>query len=315
MAGHTIHLPVGTKAVKPKHVVLAVVVSALWGFNFVAARLALGHLPPLLLAAIRFSVAALPAVVLPRPAVPWPRMLAIASTLFIGQFAFLFCGMQAGMPPGLASVLTQLQAVVTALLAVLVLHETPRGRQVAGLAVTTLGLACIGVTVGTGGVTIAGLLLTLAAAASWAAGNLLLRDAGRTDMLSLVVWLSVIPPVPLLLLSLIFENPALALDAFGPGAWTALLAVLYIVVAATLGGYGLWGYLLKLYPASTVAPFALLVPIFGLISARLTTGERFDGLRVGGILLMCFGLAVANLPLGSWFGHGRRLWPGRRAAS
>jgi O-acetylserine/cysteine efflux transporter len=299
MAGHTIHLPVGTKAVKPKHVVLAVVVSALWGFNFVAARLALGHLPPLLLAAIRFSVAALPAVVLPRPAVPWPRMLAIASTLFIGQFAFLFCGMQAGMPPGLASVLTQLQAVVTALLAVL----------------TTLGLACIGVTVGTGGVTIAGLLLTLAAAASWAAGNLLLRDAGRTDMLSLVVWLSVIPPVPLLLLSLIFENPALALDAFGPGAWTALLAVLYIVVAATLGGYGLWGYLLKLYPASTVAPFALLVPIFGLISARLTTGERFDGLRVGGILLMCFGLAVANLPLGSWFGHGRRLWPGRRAAS
>ena len=294
---------------------MAVVVSALWGFNFVAARLALGHLPPLLLAAIRFAVAALPAAVLPRPRVPWLRMIAIASTLFIGQFAFLFCGMQAGMPPGLASVLTQLQAVVTVLLAVLVLHETPRMRQVAGLGVATLGLACIGVTVGTDGVTMAGLLLTLAAAASWAAGNLLLRDVGRTDMLSLVVWLSVIPPVPLLLLSLIFENPASELSGVGSGAWIALLAVLYIAGAATLVGYGLWGYLLKLYPASTVAPFALLVPIFGLLSARLTTGERFDCLRVGGIALMCFGLAVANLPLGCWLGYCRRLWAGRRAAS
>jgi O-acetylserine/cysteine efflux transporter len=287
----------------------------LWGFNFVATRLALGHMPPLLLAATRFAVAALPAAVLPRPRVPWPRMIAIAATLFIGQFAFLFCGMQAGMPPGLASVLTQLQAVVTVLLAVLVLHEAPRRRQVAGLAVATLGLTCIGITVGGDGVTMAGLLLTLAAAVSWGAGNLLLRNVGQTDMLPLVVWLSVIPPLPLLMLSLIFERPTSILGGMGSGAWIGLLAVLYIAGAATLGGYGLWGYLLKLYPASTVAPFALLVPIFGLLSARFTTNERLDGLRLGGIVLMCFGLAVANLPIGSWIGRRRQLWSDHRAAN
>ena len=302
---------------KPSHVALAVVVSALWGFNFVAARLALGHVPPLLLATMRFAIAALPAVVLPRPRVPWRRMIAIAATLFIGQFAFLFCGMQAGMPPGLASVLTQLQAVVTMLLAVLFLRETPRRRQVAGLIVATLGLACIGATVGSDGVTVAGLLLTLAAATSWAVGNVLLRDIGPTDMLPLIVWLSVIPPLPLLILSFIVEGPTAILSVSGPGVWISVLAVIYIALAATLGGYGLWGYLLKLYPASTVAPFALLVPVFGLLAARVTVGEHFDDLRLSGIMLMAFGLVFANLPIGYWLVRLRRHhpWPGSPTAN
>ena len=204
--------------------------------------------------------------------------------------------MKAGMPPGLASVLTQLQAVITILLAVLVLHEAPRWRQVAGLATATLGLACVGATVGSGGFTWPGLLLTLAAAASWGAGNVLLRDAGPADMLPLIVWLSVIPPLPMLILSCIFEQPAAVLGAPGPDAWVGVLAVLYIALAATLGGYGMWGYLLKLYPASAVAPFALLVPVFGLLCARVTVGERFDGLRLGGVALMVAGLMIANLP-------------------
>ena len=278
---------------------LAVAVSALWGCNFVAARLALGHVPPLLLAALRFAIAALPAFVLPRPRVPWPRMAAIAATLFIGQFAFLFCGMQAGMPPGLASVLTQLQAVVTLLLAALVLHEAPRPAQLAGLAVATLGLACIGVTVGSGGVTLTGLLLTLAAAVSWAAGNVLLRGAGPTDMLPLVVWLSVIPPLPLLLLSCLFEHPAAVLATPGPDAWVGVLGVLYIALAATLGGYAMWGHLLRLYPAGAVAPFALLVPVFGLLCARLTLSEPIGDVRLGGIALMVLGLVAASLPFGA----------------
>ena len=192
--------------------------------------------------------------------------------------------------------LTQLQAVITVLLAVLVLHEAPSWRQVAGLTTAILGLACVGATVGSGGVTWASLLLTLAAAASWGAGNVLLRSAGPADMLPLIVWLSVIPPLPMLVLSCIFEHPVATLVAPGPGAWVGVLAVLYIALAATLGGYGMWGYLLKLYPAGAVAPFALLVPAFGLLCARFTVGERFDGLRLGGVALMVAGLIAANLP-------------------
>lgn len=293
----------------PRDAGLAVLVAALWGCNFVAARLALAHVPPLLLVALRFGIAALPAVVLPRPRLAWRQMVAIAATLFVGQFCFLFLGLRAGTPPGLASVLTQAQAILTVAGAALVLGERPVPRQVAGLAVAGAGLLVIGATVGTGSLTPAGLALTLAAAASWAVGNLLLKRVGATDMLALVVWLSLIPPVPALVLSLLVEGPAAMARSLDGDVWTSLFALLYIAVAATLGGYALWGRLLRRYPAGTVAPFALLVPVFGLVSAWLVVGERFGPLRLTGIALVVLGLAVASLAPAGWTAGRRRSAP------
>ena len=279
-----------------RHIALGVLVSAIWGFNFVAARLALGHVAPLLLVAVRFGVAAVPALFLPRPPVAWPRMIALATALFLGQFSFLFWGMHVGMPPGLASVLTQAQAVLTAILAGLFLHERPTLRKVAGLAIATGGLVVIATTVGTGGVSVSGLTLTLLAAASWGVGNVLLRQIGRVNMLPLIAWLSVIPPLPLLVLSLIVEGSRAFPAALSGNVWTTLMAILYIALAATIGGYAIWGHLLKLYPAGSVAPFALLVPPFGLLAARLVVGEEFGPTRFAGIGLVIAGLAVVALP-------------------
>ncbi|MCW6512709.1 EamA family transporter [Lichenifustis flavocetrariae] len=283
-----------------RHAALGVLVAALWGFNFVAARLALAHISPLLLVALRFGIASLPAMFLPRPRVSWSRMVALASTLFIGQFSFLFWGMHVGMPPGLASVLTQFQAVLTMVLAGAFLREMPAPRQIVGLLIATAGLILVAATVGRAGVTLTGLLLTLLAAASWAVGNVLLRAVGRTDMLSLIVWLSVIPPLPMLLLSLAVDGPPAIVSVMSSGMWISLLAVLYIAVAATLGGYALWGHLLRLYPAGSVAPFALLVPVFGLLSARITLGEQFSPMRLTGIAVLALGLVIASLPLAGW---------------
>ena len=280
-----------------RHAALGVLVAALWGCNFVAARIALGHVTPLLLVAARFAVAAVPALFLPRPPVSWPRMAALAATLFVGQFTFLFWGMHVGMPPGIASVVTQAQAILTAILAGVVLHETPTPRRAAGLAVACAGLVLIGATVGTAGVTSAGLVLTLLAAASWAVGNVLLRGLGRVDMFALVGWLSVIPPLPLLALSVVLDGPGAIPRALEGDVRTTLAAVLYIAVAATICGYGVWGYLLRLYPAGTVAPFALLVPPFGLAAARFELGEQFGPLRVAGVGLVVAGLVVGLLPV------------------
>jgi len=284
---------------QPRHVLLAVGVAALWGSNFVAVHVALETVQPLFLAFLRFSIAAIPALFVPRPAVSWPRMGAIAATLFIGQFGFLFVGMHEGMPPGLASVLTQAQALITVLLAATFLGETPALRQWAGITVAALGMVLIGSGIGRDGVTGAGLVLTILAAASWAVGNVLLRRVGQVAMFPLVVWLSVIPPLPLLALSLILEHP-LAPTAIGPAALvSAAAAIAYIALAATLVGYGLWGHLLKLYPAARVAPFALLVPIFGLLAAWLVVGEQFGTARIIGIAIVFAGLAIANMHLGS----------------
>ncbi len=281
---------------KPGHALLALLIAAVWGFNFVVIRAGLEDLPPLLLVVLRFVVAVLPLPFLARPAVPWPRMLAIGMTLFTGQFALLFTGMAVGMPPGLASVTLQAQAFFTMLIAAVVLHERPRPRQLVGILIAFAGLVAISTTVGSSGVTTAGLLLTLAAAASWGIGNVLLRGVGKVDMLALIVWLSLIPPVPMLGLALAMDGPAALLHALAVTGWVGYGAVLYIGVVSTLVGYGLWGFLLKRYTTITVAPFALLAPIFGAVSAALVYGESFGPGRFVGMALILVGLAVVALP-------------------
>lgn len=277
------------------HFLLALAVTAVWGVNFVAIRLGIDAMPPLLLAGLRFAVAALPAVLLPRPKVPLSKMLLIGMTLFTGQFALLFPAMKVGMPAGLASVTLQSQAFITIAIAAVVLGERPRGRQLIGAIVAAAGLAVIAGTVG-GSFTYAGLGLTLLAAASWAAGNVAMRTAGKVDMLAMMVWLSLIPPLPLFALSWWLEGgPAIAaaLTHLTP---VAIGSILYLAVMATIFGYGAWSWLIKHHPASTVAPFSLLVPIFGTLSAYLVLGETFSPMRGVGMALIVAGIAVIALP-------------------
>ncbi len=273
------------------HIALAVLVTAIWGFNFVVIRLGLDSVPPLLLAALRFAVACLPVFFVARPNVPLLKLVAIGMTWFVGQFAFLFPAMKLGMPPGLASVTLQSQAFFTIAFAAALLGERPGPRQLAGAAVAACGLIAIAMTVG-GGFTIAGLLLTLAAASSWAMGNVLMRIAGKADMFALVIWLSLVPPLPLLALSFAIEGWPAIHNALTHVTPMGIASVLYLAIPTTLVGFGIWGFLLRLYPASTVAPFSLLVPAFGTLSAWLVLGETFSPLRTAGMVLILLGLAV-----------------------
>jgi O-acetylserine/cysteine efflux transporter len=280
---------------QPRHVALAVAVAFFWGVNFVFVAIALTDFPPLLLASLRFVIAALPAIFLPRPPVPWRTIVTIGSALFVGQFAFLFPAMAIGMPPGLASVALQIQAFLTIGIAAVVLGETPSRRQIAGAAVAFIGLVVVGSTVGSNGVTVAGFLLLLCAALSWSSGNVLLRRAGKVDMLPLMSWMSLVPILPLFALSLLFEGPARIATAFEHVTWPAIGALLYIAIVSTSFGYAAWGHLLKLYPAATAAPFSLLVPVSGTLSAALVLGESFGPRRLAGMVLIVSGLAILVL--------------------
>lgn len=286
---------------KPHHIALALLVAAIWGINFTVIVIGLGSFPPLLLAALRFVVVALPALVLPRPDLPWSRLVAIGATLFLGQFAFLFTGMAVGMPAGLASVTLQAQAFLTILLASVALRERPTPRQIAGTLVALVGLIVIAWTVGGPDFSTLGLGLCLAAALCWAVGNVLLRGAGKLDMLPLVAWISLIPPVPLFMLSLLLDGPEAIGQALLALNWSGVWAVLYISVLSTTLGFGIWGWLMKQYPAATVAPFSLLVPIFGAASAAIVLGERFGPARLTGMALIVAGLVIVAVPLGRAF--------------
>jgi O-acetylserine/cysteine efflux transporter len=283
----------------PTDVCLALLVVVIWGVAFIATKIGLGSFSPPELAALRFLIASLPALFLARPPVSWPRLGAIGLTLFAGQFLFQFFGIAHGMPPGLASIVVQTQALFTILFAALVLRERPTRRQVAGSATAFAGLALIAATVG-GDLTALGLGLTAVSAISWAIGNVLVKRLPPVEMLNLMVWLSLVPPLPSLALSMALDGPTDLARALGSASRLEIAAVLYLGVVATVFAYALWGMLLRRYPAATVTPFALLAPFVASYSSALVFGERFGPLRLGGMALVLLGIAVIVLPVARW---------------
>ncbi|MFN3984978.1 MAG: EamA family transporter [Rhodocyclaceae bacterium] len=284
---------------RPADLALALFVVLIWGVNFVVIKLGVAEVPPLLLGALRFIAAALPAVFLfRRPRLPLWVYLAYGLTISVGQFALLFTAIHVGMPSGLASLVLQSQAFFTMVFAAWWLGEAWRPTQLLGLALAGAGLVLIGSAHGLS-MPLAGFLLTVAAASMWAAGNIVTRAVSKlgqggeaVDMQAFVVWACLVPPVPFLLLSWWLEGGkaiAAALSGFG---LQSAFAVGYLAWMATLVGYGVWSRLLSRYPANQVAPFSLLVPLVGLSSGWLVFGERLQGVHFAGGALLMAGLAL-----------------------
>jgi O-acetylserine/cysteine efflux transporter len=281
--------------VTSKHSSLAVLVAVVWGVNFVVIDKGLAGVPPLLLVAIRFFFVAFPLVFfVPRPTSGWRTVVAIGGFMSLGQFSLLYVGLHLGMPAGLASLVLQVQVVFTMVLARLALAERSTRRQVVGALVGTAGLVVVAIAHGARAPVVP-LLVTLAAGASWAVGNVVSRRARVTSGLSLVVWSALVVPVPTLGLSLWLDGP----DAVGstlthlPPA--AVASTAYTVVGASLLGYVIWNGLLARYPAGAVVPYVLLVPPVGILAAWVALGERPSGLELAGGAVMLAGVAAATI--------------------
>lgn len=292
-----------------KDLAIALLVVTIWGANFTVIRLGLDGVPPLLLASLRFFLASLPAVFFIRPPkVRFIYWLGYGLTVGVGQFGCLFYSIHLGMPAGVASVILQAQIFFTLVFAAVLLRERVHPRQIVGLILASVGLYLVGGLSGkTAAITPAALLLILAAASFWGMSNIIVRKAAasavaqgeRLDMLSLVVWSALIPPIPLLLLSLQIESPATVLNALAGLDAKSIFSVAYLAFGATLFGYGAWSHLLSRHPANRVAPLSLLVPVAGLITARIVLAEKLTASQWGGCLLILSGLMVTmfGIPL------------------
>ena len=279
-----------------RHRLLAGFVAILWGGNFIAIHVGLEHFPPLFLAGLRFLVLAVPTVLL----VPWPRvplrwLLGFGLGFGTVQFIFLFIAMDIGMPTGLASLVLQSSAPFTVLLGALLLRERISPRQGIGIAIALLGLATIAVSRAQVAAVLP-VLLTLLGALGWAFGNLASRLAAAPNPMHLTLWMSVVPPIPLLAMSLVWEGPAAGWEALRaaatPDGLPGVAALGYIAVLGTLVGSGIWVGLMRRYPAGVVAPYSLLVPVVGMGLAAALLGERPSVVElvaatviVGGVLL------------------------------
>ena len=263
---------------------LALLVAAVWGLNFPATHLALEQFPPFLLVAVRFAVIAVPVLLfVPRPDVEWRWLVGYGLGFGVLQFAFLYAGMAAGMPSGLASLVLQSSAPFTVLLGAVLLRERITRRQLIGVAVAVAAMAAIGA-LRAQSAALLPVVLTVLGGLGWALGNLANRQARTDRPFALMLWMSVIPPLPMLTLSLAFEGPTRDADAFRTlftvHALPALGGLLYVVLVATLLGSGIWTWLLSRHASGQVAPFSMAVPVAGFLGSWLVLGERPDPAEV-----------------------------------
>lgn len=282
---------------------LALLVAAIWGCNVVAIDIGVDHFPPLFFAALRFALIAVPTVLLVRPpSVPWRWVLGYGLGFGVVQFAFLFVAIDVGMPAGLASLVLQSSAPFTVLLGAVFLRERVFPRQLVGLGIAGLGLLMVAATRLDDSAAVVPVLLTLAAGLGWAVGSVCSRRAAAAEPFRLVLWMCVVPPLPLLAVSAVVEGPdswwSSLEEAAGGRSWPGLAALLYIVVPTTLLGSGIWSALLRKHPAGVVGVYSLAVPIAGLLSSGLILGEVPSRLDVVASAVVVVGLLLGTPPAG-----------------
>jgi len=299
------------------HLLLALAVVIVWGTNFVIIKFGLGELPPLLFATLRFFFSCIPWLIfVRRPQVPWHLLVGNGVFLGFGTFGLLFIAMRADISPGVASLVVQTQAFFTIGLSMVLLGERLRAFQVAGLALCVggLGLLFLHIDATT---TLLGLLLTLAAGLSWAIANLIakraavsekcgqgrpLLDSGQqgrwhqvTNLLAFMVWSSIFAVPPLFAASFVFEGSERIVAALAHASWIGWSAAIWQGVANTLFGYGAWNWLLARYPAATVSPLSLLVPVFGMATAAMVFSEPLPAWKLEAGALVLLGLMTITL--------------------
>ena len=281
-----------------KDACLAALVAALWGFNFVVIDWGMQTVPPLLFAAIRFTVVAVPACFLvKRPPVPFKTVAAVGAFMSLGQFGFLYLSLHMGMPPGLAALVLQAQVPFSIVIAAVALRERPGRGQVAGIALGVIGL--VTVSIGTGGarhhVPLMALALCLLAGLSWGAGNVVSRASGAPGGLALTVWSATVVPVPLLALSLLVDGP----HAVGQGlvhlGWHAFASTVYTAGLCSLVGYAIWNRLLSRYPSGQVVPWVLLAPVVAMASSWALLGEVPGPAEIAGAVILIGGVLISQL--------------------
>lgn len=279
-----------------KDLLLGLFIIFAWGFNFVVIRLGLDAMTPMMLGGVRFLLLAMVGCFFfARPKTPLKWWIAYALTLNFGQFAFLFSAMIFGMPAGLASLVLQSQAIFTLLFSVILLKEVVRPYQVLAIAVACGGLAIIGADGEDTSMTVIGFALTLAGASSWALGNIATKaiiQKGYQADLSLIVWSAWFAALPFFISSFFVDSPSVMWSNIVDINWSTLAILLYLTLVATLGGYGLWSYLMSRYSAGTVAPLSLGVPVVGLTSAAVVLGESISHQQWLGISVVLIGLLM-----------------------
>lgn len=292
---------------KKKDLILTLLVVIIWGANFTVIKLGVNGVPSMLLIALRYLLVAFPAVFfIKKPNISFKHYILYSLYVGVLQFACLFYAMQIGMPAGLSSIIVQMQAFISPIFAYFILKEKITSKQIIGFAIAAIGLLVIGMATSSNGfsnIPLMAVILTILAPVFWSASNIVAKLASdkatkkgeKLDMFSLVVWSGLIPPIPMLILSLIIDKPQAIINALTNLSPISIFAILYLAFGATLFGYGFWSILIAKYPMSKISPLSLMVPITGLLTSRIVLKEQLSSMQWLGISIILLGLIVTNI--------------------
>lgn len=282
---------------KSYDVLLAVVVAFIWGFNFVVIEIGLNSFPPLFFSALRFVFSAFPAILfIRRDHVGMQWIISIGLVLGVLMFSLLFVGMKVGMPAGLSSLVLQIQSVFTLILSSVILKDVSSTHQKLGISISFGGIILLVLdSIGHSGSSFTGLFIVICAGLAWAVSNILMKQAGKINMFNLIIQMSLVPPLPLFVLSFFFEDGQI--QAVSNLTLTGAGALFYTSVISTVLAFGFWGKLLCKYSPNIVAPFSLLIPVFGMLSSWIVLHESFNTMECIASVCVFAGLLIIFLPV------------------
>jgi EamA-like transporter family. len=273
----------------PGAAALAVVV--IWGFNFVAAKIGVAAIPPLLFTALRFfCVAAILAPFFrPTPA-QLPGVLVTSVLLGVGHFGLMFMGIK-GVDAATAAIANQLVVPFSSLLAAIFFADKLGWRRGLGMALAFAGVALLA-----GEPTLPDtvpLLLVIAASLIWAVANVVIKRLGPISPLVLNGWMALFAAPQLLLLSLAFESGQMT--ALAEAGWQGYAALAYTVLGASIIAYSLWYHLVARHDLNRIVPVTLLGPVIGVAAGVTLLGEPFTWQKTVGGCLTIGGVGIIQM--------------------
>jgi len=277
---------------KSMHLLIALAVVVVWGVNFSIIKLGVSEMDPLILTGLRFTFAAIPAILfIPRPKVAWSIIATYGILFGVGVWGMLTLSIHAGMSAGMASLLLQSSAFISVLFGTIFLRESLSIAKVIGLLLSIMGLILI-FTITDGSVTVLGIILALVAAVSLSLTTLIIKTKPISEMFAFVVWSCIFAPIPLFIISYLLQGSQGFILLTQNISFSGIFSVMFQAYPVTLLGYFLWNKLTVLYPISTMAPLTLMVPIFGFIGSIIFYQEAMGLTKAIAFSLIILGLVI-----------------------
>jgi len=278
-------------SISPIHLIIIVAVTCLWGFNFSVIKAGVDNLDPFILAGLRFTFAAFPAILFVRkPDVDWRYIALYGITFGVGVWGMMSMSIYMGLSAGITSLTLEFSAFISVLMGVVFLKEHINMSLKIGLALSLLGLVFIA-NITDGSVTSIGLILALIGAFSFSSISLMVKKIDINDMFAFIAWSCLFAPLPLFAMAymvnevnLYSELTILNLTSFG--------SILFQAYPTTLLGYWIWNKMLTKYPLSMMSSFKLLVPIFALIGSVIFYDEQLGMNKIIAFSLIITGVVI-----------------------